>query len=254
MRDWPNHEPSCRSLRRSRFRGGVRAPRGGARIDDLLAPRIALARQRRGPGPMPRGDTWGGLRAGGDGGARRRGASRDRRVRTSANPRSGSQGGRTRRSRRRGPTVGFRRDHGLGGRGHRGCRGSGRFRHRRYRGSSPRSRGVRRRVGRSRRHRVPPGDHRLGRGQGVPRSAADVGVLRDRRCPGVGLATRLVPGVLHALVGPTRSAPRGDGRRGGVGASQSFARRVGPVTDRAHSAGIRTRRGPNRRGARGRVA
>ena len=68
---------------------------------------------------------------------------------------------------------------------------------------------------RSRRHRPPPDRDGVRRRQGLPRPAAHARVPGDRRSPGARMAPRLLPGLLHPLVGLGGPAPRRVGGRGG---------------------------------------
>ena len=67
---------------------------------------------------------------------------------------------------------------------------------------------------RSRRHRPSSDRHRVRRRQGLPGSAAHARVPGDRRRAGARMAPRLLPGLLHALVGLGGPAPRRVGGRG----------------------------------------
>ena len=79
--------------------------------------------------------------------------------------------------------------------------------------------------------------------QGLPRPAPDARAPRDGRRAGAGLAARLVPGLLHPLVGAARAPP---GRLGRRRWPTVLAHRARPATRRparrAHPRGRRPRR------------
>ena len=115
-------------------------------------------------------------------------------------------------------------------------------RHRRHRRGASRVGADGRHLGRPRRDRLAPGDHGVGRSQGVPRPPSNVGVPRDGRCAGARMAARLVPGVLHPLVRPARSPSGRVGRRGGPDLRRPEPTLVGDAADGSDSRGSRTRR------------
>ena len=180
--------------------------------------------------------------AGGHRGPRRgRPTGVDRRG-TRAHPRPGPQGGRTRRRRRRRPALGLRGDDGVRVGGDRCSCGRVGVRHRRYRRGAPRVGADRRHLGRSRRDRLAPGDHGVGRSEGVPRPSSNLGVPRDGRCPGPRMAARLVPLVLHPLVRLACSPPGRVGRRSGPHLRGSKPALVGHAAHGTDPRGSRTRR------------
>ena len=170
-----------------------------------------------------------------------------------------TEGRRARSPGRHGPALGLRGDHRerLGG-PRRRCRGRG-LRHRRDRRRAPRRRGHGRHLRRPRRPRRPPGDHRQRRGQGVPRPRSDARVPRDPRRARARLAARLVPGVLHAVVGARRPASgRGCGdRRHGLRRTHARSRRArggaDPRRGRARCCRHRRSARSRPRGCRGRA-
>ena len=80
--------------------------------------------------------------------------------------------------------------------------------------------------------------------------AAHARVPRDRRRAGARLAPRLVPGVLHPVVGPPGPAPRGVGGRGGGDPRQPQPAGDRGAADRPDPRGRRARRRRARRRAR----
>ncbi len=129
-------------------------------------------------------------------------------------PRAGPQDGRARHPGGDRPALGVRRLDRVGlGRDRRRGRHLG-VRHRRHRWRPSRFGSHRRHLRRPRRVRPPPRRHGVCRGEGLSRPRPVARVPRDGRGAGARLAARLVPGVLHPLVGSAGAAPGGVGRRG----------------------------------------
>ena len=163
------------------------------------------------------------------------GSSRRSTSGSSARP----QGGRARPGRRRGPALGVRRDDGVGVAWRSPPPPGSPCSPPAASAASTAGRAHRRRLGRPRRDRPPPGRHGVRRRQGVPRPAAHAGVPRDRRRAGARLAARLVPRVLHPLVRACRCRtgssrrprwPRSSPTAAGDGAGMLLSR-ADPVGD-----------------------
>ena len=197
------HDACCNRSCPTTSRGAVADGAAGRRprVDDLLQPRPAVAGQRRGARPLP-----GAIRARGAVPAVTAVLDGVARVGLDADEHAAILGP-ARKVAERDLAVAVAQQWAFGATtvsasvalaaavGHRGVR------HRRDRRRAPRGRADRRRQRRSRCAGPPPGRHRVRRGEGVPRPAAHARVPRDGRCSGARLAARLVPGVLHALVG-----------------------------------------------------